>query len=282
MGFPRQEYWYRLPIPSPGDLPNPGIEPTSPELAGGFFTTKPLGKPSTLLISGPANRGGDISVSIDYFPAIWNMIGKWGGHLGGEKFRGQVFNGHRKEEKGRRCGCKEKANKTTKLNAQVTLEVMDLTDSNILHQHHMPWSSEREMGCQEQEHQQDHDWEFDFYPASDPYCMLFTAYLTSLSFHFLFCKIGMVVSTSEMAVAPHSSTLAWKIPWTEEPGRLWSMGSLRVRHDWVNSLSLFTFTHWRSKWQPTPVFLPGESQGWGSLVACRLWGRTELDTTELT
>ena len=61
--------------------------------------------------------------------------------------------------------------------------------------------------------------------------MLFTAYLTSLSFHFLFCKIGMVVSTSEMAVAPHSSTLAWKIPWTEEPGRLWSMGSLRVRHD---------------------------------------------------
>ena len=38
--------------------------------------------------------------------------------------------------------------------------------------------------------------------------------------------------------------------------------------------------HWRSKWQPTPVFLPGEFQGWGSLVACHLWGRTELDTTE--
>ena len=45
-------------------------------------------------------------------------------------------------------------------------------------------------------------------------------------------------------------------------------------------LSNFTFTHWRRKWQPTPVFLPGESQGWGSLVGCRLWGRTELDTTE--
>ena len=39
---------------------------------------------------------------------------------------------------------------------------------------------------------------------------------------------------------------------------------------------------WRGKWQPTPVFLPGESQGQGSLVGCRLWGRTELDTTEVT
>ena len=47
-------------------------------------------------------------------------------------------------------------------------------------------------------------------------------------------------------------------------------------------LSDFTFMHWRKKWQPTPVFLPGESQGWGSLVGCRLWGRTESDTTEVT
>ena len=44
----------------------------------------------------------------------------------------------------------------------------------------------------------------------------------------------------------------------------------------------FTFIHWRRKWQPTPVFLPGESQGWGSLVGCRLWGRIESDTTEVT
>ena len=87
---------------------------------------------------------------------------------------------------------------------------------------------------------------------------------------------------SEKAMAPHSSTLAWKIPWTEEPGRLQSMGSLRVGHDWATSLSLFSFMHWRRKWQPTPVFLPGESQGWESLVGCRLWGRTELDTTEAT
>ena len=62
-------------------------------------------------------------------------------------------------------------------------------------------------------------------------------------------------------MAPHSSTLAWKIPWTEEPGRLQSMGSLRGGHDWATSLSLFAFMHWGRKWQPTPVFLPGESQG---------------------
>ena len=87
---------------------------------------------------------------------------------------------------------------------------------------------------------------------------------------------------TEKAMVPHSSTLAWKIPWMEEPGGPQSMGSLGVRHDWATSLSLFTFTHWRRKWQPTPVFLPGESQGRGSLVGCRLWGRTELETTEAT
>ena len=86
----------------------------------------------------------------------------------------------------------------------------------------------------------------------------------------------------EKAMATHSSTLAWKIPWVEEPGRLQFMGSLRVGHDWATSLSLFTFMHWRRKWQPTPVFLPGESQGQGSLVGCCLWGRTESDTTEAT
>ena len=86
----------------------------------------------------------------------------------------------------------------------------------------------------------------------------------------------------EKAMAPHSSTLAWKIPWTEEPGGLQSTRSLRVGYDWATSLSLFTFMHWRRKWQPIPVFLPGESQGRGSLVGCRLWGRIESDTTEAT
>ena len=77
-------------------------------------------------------------------------------------------------------------------------------------------------------------------------------------------------------------TLAWKIPWMEEPSRQQSMGLLRVIYNWVTSLSLFTFIHWRRKWQPTPVFLPGNSQGRGSLVGCHLWGRTESNSTEVT
>ena len=81
-------------------------------------------------------------------------------------------------------------------------------------------------------------------------------------------------------MAPRSSTLAWKIPWTEEPGGLQSMGLLTVGHDRATSLSLFTFMHWRKKWQPTPVFLPGESQGRGSLVGYSLRGRKESDMTE--
>ena len=87
---------------------------------------------------------------------------------------------------------------------------------------------------------------------------------------------------SEKVMALHSSTLAWKIPWMEEPGGLQSMGSRRVEHSWATSLSLFTFLHRRRQWQPTPVFLPGESQGQGNLVGCCLQGRTELDMTEAT
>ena len=79
----------------------------------------------------------------------------------------------------------------------------------------------------------------------------------------------------------HSGTLAWKIPWTGEPGRLQSMGSLGVNHDRATSLSLFTFMNWRRKWQPTPVLSPGEFQGQGSLVGCRLWGCIGSDTTEV-
>ena len=82
-----------------------------------------------------------------------------------------------------------------------------------------------------------------------------------------------------------SGMTSFRIEWfdlavqgTEEPGRLQSMGPLRVRHDRVTSLSLFTFMHWRRKWQPTPVLLPGESQGQGSLVGCH----TESDMTEVT
>ena len=63
-----------------------------------------------------------------------------------------------------------------------------------------------------------------------------------------------------------------EIPWTEEPGGLQSRGLRRVGHNWATSLSLFAFMHWRRKWQPTPLFLPGEPQGRESLVGCRLWG----------
>ena len=75
--------------------------------------------------------------------------------------------------------------------------------------------------------------------------------------------LAFLSGPAEKAMEPHYSTLAWKIPWTEEPGGLQSMGSLGVGHDWAASHSLFTFMHWRRKWQPTPVFLPGESRGWG-------------------
>ena len=81
----------------------------------------------------------------------------------------------------------------------------------------------------------------------------------------------------EKAMAPHSSTLALKIPWMVEPG-----GAVHgVAKSWT-WLSDFTFMHWRRKWQPTPVFLPGESQGQESLVGCHLWGHRESDTTEAT
>ena len=92
----------------------------------------------------------------------------------------------------------------------------------------------------------------------------------------------VVTSALREGNVPHSSTHEWKIPWMEEPGGLQSVGSLSVWHDWVTPLSLSTFMHWRRKWQPAPVFLPGEFQGWRSLVGCRLWGRTESDTTEAT
>ena len=71
----------------------------------------------------------------------------------------------------------------------------------------------------------------------------------------------------EKAMAPHSSTLAWKIPWMEEPDGLQSMGLLRVGHDWATSLSLVLA--WR---------IPGMGEPGG----LRLWGRAELDTTEAT
>ena len=83
-----------------------------------------------------------------------------------------------------------------------------------------------------------------------------------------------------MAMATHSSTLAWNIPWTEVPGRLQSLGSWRVGHEWATLFSLFTFVNWRRKWQPTPVFLPGKSHRQKSLVDYSPWCCKEWDTSE--
>ena len=88
---------------------------------------------------------------------------------------------------------------------------------------------------------------------------------------------GTQLSLSEKAMAAHSSTLACKIQWMEGPGRLQSIGWLGVRHGWATSLSLFTFMHWRKKWHPTPVFLPGECQGGGSWWAA-VYGVSQSQT----
>ena len=89
----------------------------------------------------------------------------------------------------------------------------------------------------------------------------------------------------EKAMAPHSSTLAWKIPWMEEPGRLQSMGSLRVGHDIDITFTFhshFSLSCIGEGMATHSSVLAGESQGRGSLVGCRLWGCTESDTSEVT
>ena len=115
--------------------------------------------------------------------------------------------------------------------------------------------------------------------------VLFQAYMSFLSLHFLLKGLFLYTCRRVSFGEGDGTPLQYSClenPWTEEPGRLQSMGSLRVGHNCATSLSLFSFMHWRGKWQPTPVFLPGESQGWRSLVGFRLWGCTESDMTEAT
>ena len=83
-------------------------------------------------------------------------------------------------------------------------------------------------------------------------------------------------------MALHSNTLAWRIPWTQEPGRLQSMGPLRVGQRSSDFSFTFHFHALEKEMATHSSVLPGESQGRGSLVGCRLWGRTESDTTEVT
>ena len=143
-------------------------------------------------------------------------------------------------------------------------------------------SNNSELGCWGQ---LDMKWKDKFRSLWDQFLNAIRAFVLNPQSYWIWkMKTLLLISclVLEKAMAPHSSTLAWKIPWTEEPGRLQTMGLRRVRHGWATSLSLFPFMHWRRKWQPTPVLLPGESQGRGSLVGRRLWGCTELDTTEAT
>ena len=153
----------------------------------------------------------------------------------------------------------------------------------------IPWIEEpgrlQSMGSQRVRH----DWGTNTHTHDCIYRLIASVFFNGLSLFILTLKLSQIWSIEapsrlfpEKAMATHSSTLAWKLPWMEEPGGLQSMGLLRVGHDWATSLSLFTFMHCRRKWQPTPVFWPGESRGWGILVGCRLWGRTESDTTEAT
>ena len=90
-------------------------------------------------------------------------------------------------------------------------------------------------------------------------------------------------------MAPHSNTLAWRIPWTVEPGGLQSIGLYRVGHDWSDftlstkwksQITSSNLTLWRRKWQPTLVLLPGKSHGQRSLVGYSPWGREASNTTE--
>ena len=101
--------------------------------------------------------------------------------------------------------------------------------------------------------------------------------LLCIKFSTFICIYFQAVLEKEMAT--HSSILTQRILWTEEPDGLLSIGSTELD---TTEATQHACMHWGRKWQPTPVFLPGESQGQGSLVGCRLWGCTELDATEVT
>ena len=127
----------------------------------------------------------------------------------------------------------------------------------------------------------------DSFVAYEGYCISYKVFLTT--------EVDIIVIWILFTYSIHFSSLIPKmskfnlvisclttsnLPWFVDLISHVSMQYCSLQHQ--ASLSLFTFLHWRSKWQPTPVFLPGESQGRGSLVGCRLWGRTELDMTEAT
>ena len=100
-------------------------------------------------------------------------------------------------------------------------------------------------------------------------------YCKSLEVSYCYC----ITVNFSLCWATHSSTLAWKIPWTEEPGGLQSMGSCRVGHDWTTSISLFTFMHWRRKWHPLQCSYlenPRDRGAWWAAVYGVAQSRTRL------
>ena len=109
---------------------------------------------------------------------------------------------------------------------------------------------------------------------------LFSLWYTSLlnPWHPIFVSLCYIM---EKAMAPHSSTLAWKIPWMEEPGRLQSMGSLsRI---WLSDFTFtFPFHALEKEMAAHSIVLAWRIPGMGEPGGCRLWGRTESDTTEAT
>ena len=101
-------------------------------------------------------------------------------------------------------------------------------------------------------------------------------YSTTVYLNLLFWNT--MLQFGEGSGTPLQYSFAWKIPWMEEPGRLQSMGSLRVQHDWVTSLSPFILMHWRRKWQPTPLLLSEESQGRGGAWWAAVYGIAQSQT----
>ena len=206
MEFSRQEHWHGLPFSSLGDLPNPGTEPASPALTGGFFTIEPPGKPPPHLTT--------------FYSSISIQV--------------KAFLTH----KSRFSFCVLYAYRTWCPASKYPHYYGDLISS----------------------------------------CVCLVTYTTSYipSQNKVYKAMFLLNS-----VEGNGTPLQYSCLENPMDGGAWKAAVHGVTEGRTR-LSDFTFTHWRRKWQPTPVFLPGESQGRGSLVGCRLWGCTESDTTEAT
>ena len=118
------------------------------------------------------------------------------------------------------------------------------------------------------------------YPLSFSVCSSIFSYIRTAQLP----NLGYLISNVQFIGEGNGTPLQYSCLENSMDGGAWqaSVHGVAKSRTRATSLLLFTFMHWRRKWQPTPVFLPGESQGQGSLVGSRLWGRTELDTTEVT